>query len=149
MTEGLEGEGPLSIAISADTQNAGAAEVAASLATEIVAIFGPRDEIPLSIVANSGGTVVGGLNGATHWGWCYIRTLWVQADWRHRGLGRKLLAEAETQARARHCAGLYVDTFDPGAAIFYERAGFERFGQIADFPPGHARTFLLKRLAPA
>ena len=149
MTEGLEGEGKLSIAIYDDTQNAGAAQVASALAAEIRTAFGPRDEVPLSIVANSGEAVVGGINGSTHWGWCYIRNLWVRADWRNRGLGRRLLAEAEVEARARKCAGLYVDTFDPGAAIFYERAGFERFGQIADFPPGHARTFLLKRLAAA
>jgi ribosomal protein S18 acetylase RimI-like enzyme len=96
---------------------------------------------------SSRNTVVGGLNGSTHWGWCYIRHLWVREGWRRRGLGYTLLAEAETQARARHCVGLYVDTFDAGAAAFYERSGFERFGRIDDFPPGHARTFLLKRLA--
>ena len=147
MTERLDSEDRLSIALFDDTENSGAVRVAASLAAEIAAGFGPRDELPLSIVAHEGDTVVGGLNGSTHWGWCYIRHLWVQAGWRRRGLGQRLLAEAETQARARQCVGLYVDTFDPGAAVFYERAGFERFGRIEDFPLGHARTFLQKRLA--
>lgn len=148
MAERLDREDTLTITISTDTENAGARHVAASLAAEIVAGFGPRDEVPLSIAAHAGDTVVGGLNGSSHWGWCYIRHLWVDADWRKRGLGLRMLAEAETQARARHCAGLYVDTFDPGAVSFYERAGFGRFGRIEDFPPGHARTFLLKRLTP-
>lgn len=146
MTKGLDGEDPLSIAIFDDTGNSGAVGVASSLAAEIAAAFGPRNELPLSIVAVAGDTVVGGLNGSTHWGWCYIRHLWVQADWRRRGLGRRLLAEAESQTRARECVGLYVDTFDAGAAKFYERAGFEPFGQIDGFPPGHRRTFLHKRL---
>jgi ribosomal protein S18 acetylase RimI-like enzyme len=146
MAERLDGEDKLSITIFGDTENSGAAHIAASLAAEIVAGFGPRDESPLSIVAHAGDTVAGGLNGSSHWGWCYIRQLWVQADWRHQGLGRRLLAVAETQARARQCVGLYVDTFDPGAVSFYERAGFERFGRIDDFPPGHARTFLQKKL---
>jgi len=146
MTKGLDREDPLSIAIFDDTQNSGAARVAASLAAEIAAGFGPRDELPLAIVAYAGDSVVGGLNGSTHWGWCYIRHLWVDADWRRQGLGHRLLAEAETQALARQCVGLYVDTFDAGAAAFYERAGFERLGQIEDFPPGHARTFLCRRL---
>src|ERR1700722_2692326 len=145
MAERLDREDRLTITIFADTENSGAAHTASSLAAEIVAGFGPRDELPLAIVANAGDAVVGGLNGSTHWGWCYIRHLWVQADWRRRGLGQRLLAEAEVQARARQCVGLYVDTFDPGAASFYERAGFERFGRIDDFPPGHARTFLRKR----
>jgi ribosomal protein S18 acetylase RimI-like enzyme len=146
MTEGLnKGDGP-SIAVFDDTANSGAEFVAASLAAEIASAFGPANGLPLSIVASAGEAVVGGLNGVTHWGWCYIRHLWVQADWRRRGLGHRLLVEAETQARARNCVGLYVDTFDPGAAAFYERAGFERFGRIEDFPPGHARVFLRKRL---
>jgi ribosomal protein S18 acetylase RimI-like enzyme len=146
MTERLDSEDALTITIFADTENAGATQVARSLAAEIVAGFGPRDESPLAIVATAGDGVVGGLNGSSHWGWCYIRHLWVQAGWRQRGLGRRLLAEAESQARARQCQGLYVDTFDPGAVAFYERAGYTHFGRIEDFPPGHARTFLSKRL---
>ena len=146
MTEGLDGKDPPSIAVFDDTANSGSEFVAASLAAEIAAGFGPPDGLPLSIVANAGDAVVGGLNGVSHWGWCYIRHLWVRADWRQHGLGHRLLAEAETQARVRQCVGLYVDTFDPGAAAFSERAGFTRFGQIPDFPPGHARTFLRKTL---
>ncbi len=137
-----------SIAVFDDTANSGAARVASSLAAEIAAGFGPRNELPLSIIATDGDAVVGGLNGATHWGWGYIRQLWVQAEWRRQGLGYRLLAEAETQTRARQCVGLYVDTFDAGAAAFYERAGFERFGRIEGFPPGHARIFLRKSLIP-
>jgi len=147
MTKWLSGEDALNMAIFEDTENSGAKQVGSSLSAEIVAGFGPRNELPFSIVARAGDTVVGGLNGSTHWGWCYIRQLWVHADWRRGGLGHRLMAETEALARARNCTGLYVDTFDPGAASFYERAGFERFGRIEDFPPGHARTFLQKRLA--
>jgi ribosomal protein S18 acetylase RimI-like enzyme len=146
MTKGQDVEKPLSLVTSADTENSGAKHIARSLAAEITAEFGPRDETALSIVAYTGDIAVGGLNGSTHWGWCYIRHLWVQPDRQRQGLGRRLLAEAETEARARHCIGLYVDTFNPGAAAFYERSGFERFGRIDNFPPGHARIFLRKRL---
>ena len=148
MTKAPDIESPLRIAILDETDNEGAVRVAASLAAEIATAFGPRNESPLSIIAYDGDAVAGGLNGSVHWGWCYIRHLWIQAEWRRRGLGRRLLAEAETQARARRCVGLYVDTFDPGAAQFYERAGYTRFGRIDDFPRGHARTFLQKRLSP-
>ena len=146
MTKVFDGEDGLSISVFSDTENSGAAEVASSLAGEVLADFGPRDETPLSIVARDGDAVAGGLNGSIHWGWCYIRHLWVHEDWRRRGLGRWLLAEAEAQAKARDCAGLYVDTFNEAAVAFYERAGFARFGRIEGFPPGHARTFLQKRL---
>jgi GNAT superfamily N-acetyltransferase len=146
MTEGLDKGDPPIIAVFDDTANSGAEFVAASLAAEIASGFGPPNGVPLAIVASAGDAVVGGLNGVTHWGWCYIRHLWVHADWRRGGVGHRLLAEAETQARARGCVGLYVDTFDPGAASFYERVGFARFGAIEDFPPGHTRIFLRKRL---
>jgi ribosomal protein S18 acetylase RimI-like enzyme len=153
MTKTPEIEDALTIAIfddpqNGDTQHNGAALVASSLAAEIVADFGPRAELPLSIVAQVGDVVVGGLNGSTHWSWCYIRHFWVEADWRRRGLGRRLLSEAEREARARNCVGLYVDTFNPAAAAFYERAGFARFGRLDDFPPGHARIFLQKTVQP-
>lgn len=148
MTKGMDSEDRLSIAVFDNMGNSGAAYVASSLTSEIVAGFGRRNETPLSIVAHEGDKVVGGLNGATHWAWCYIRHLWVHEDWRRHGLGQRLLAEAETQARARQCVGLYVDTFDAGAATFYERAGFETFGRIDGFPPGHARIFLHKKLTP-
>jgi ribosomal protein S18 acetylase RimI-like enzyme len=144
MTEEFDREDAPIITVFVELENSGAVHVAKSLAAEMTASFGPRDEQPLSIAAHVGDMVAGGLNGAIHWGWCYIRHLWVQEDWRRRGLGRRLLAEAETQASARHCAGLYVDTFNPDAALFYEQAGFTLFGRIEQFPPGHARMFLSK-----
>jgi GNAT superfamily N-acetyltransferase len=122
--------------------------VAACLAAEVAALYGPRDEQPLSLHAyDDADSLVGGLNGSVHWGWFYIRHFWVAAGWRGRGVGRDLLREAESEARARACVGLYLDTFDPGAAQFYKRCGFVRFGRIPDFPPGHARTFLYKKLS--
>lgn len=143
---GCGGEDSVSITVFDEMGNSGAAVVAAALAAEIAAGFGERAESPLSLVARAGDDIVAGLNAASHWGWCYIRHLWVQADWRRRGLGIRLLAEAETQARARSCVGVYVDTFSPDAALFYARAGFAQFGLIEGFPAGHTRIFLHKRL---
>ncbi|MBM3550428.1 MAG: GNAT family N-acetyltransferase [Alphaproteobacteria bacterium] len=123
------------------------AELAARLGEDIAVRFGPRDETPVSIAAHDAqGTLVAGLNGVSHWRWFYIRHLWVEQSQRGRGLGRRLMAEAERIARQRFCVGLYVDTFDPQAAAFYEALGFTRAGEIADFPPGHARLFFRKPL---
>jgi len=123
-------------------------DLAAWLGDEVAARFGPRDEAVFSIVARDGGErpILGGLNGAIHWRWLYVRHLWVAAPWRGQGLGRRLMIAAERLARERGCVGLYLDTFDPAAVAFYERCGFSRCGRIADFPPGHARTFLSKAL---
>ena len=126
------------------------ARVAELLRAEMAARFGPRDERPLSIRAqDADGAMVGGLNGVTHWRWLYVRHLWVEQAWRGRGLGRRLLERAEASAQERDCVGVYIDTFDPGAAAFYERSGFARFGAIDDFPKGSQRIYLSKKLGEA
>lgn len=124
------------------------AHVSQALADEVAGRFGPRDEAPFSILAYDDDAVIGGLNGATHWRWRHIRHFWVAAGWRGRGVGVSLLQRAEADARAQNCVGLYLDTFDPAAGQFYARRGFAPFGRLDDFPPGHARTFLYKRLDP-
>ena len=127
----------------------GSTLVSTNLGAEVAARFGARRESPLSILVYDDDALIGGLNGVTHWQWCYIRHFWVEGHWRGRGVGRRLLEQAEQEARARQCIGLYLDTFDPGAAQFYENCGFLRFGQIDEFPPGHARVFLYKKLPKA
>jgi GNAT superfamily N-acetyltransferase len=122
-------------------------EIGERLGAEIAARIGPRDERPLSILArDAGGAVIAGLNGVSHWRWLYVRHLYVAPGWRGQGLGRRLLAEAEQVARARACVGVYLDTFEESAAVFYERRGFVRHGRIENFPVGVARIFLSKAL---
>lgn len=124
------------------------ADVAARLGAEIAARFGPRDEAPLSIaVRDDDGALVAGLNGVTHWRWLYIRHLWVTEPLRGAGLARRIMGEAESVARNRGAVGAYIDTFDERVAVFYERLGYRRSGEIADFPLGGRRVFLSKRLA--
>jgi ribosomal protein S18 acetylase RimI-like enzyme len=123
------------------------AETAARLGAEIAARFGPRDEAALAITArDAAGGLIGGLNGVTHWRWLYIRHLWVAADQRRAGLGRRLVDEAIRLGIQRDCLGAYVDTFDPAVACYYEKSGFRRIGAIEDFPPGAGRIFLARRL---
>jgi GNAT superfamily N-acetyltransferase len=136
----------LSVVVSDDAGGPDSAAVSAGLARDIDAAFGPADARQLSIVLRDGEDLVGGLNGVIHWRWLYIRHFWIAPAWRGAGHGRTLLARAETEARARNCAGVYLDTFDPGAARFYQACGFVPCGDIPDFPPGHARLFLRKPL---
>src|SRR5208282_1581289 len=98
------------------------------------------------VARDADGALVAGLNGVSHWRWLYVRHFFVEPGWRGRGLGRRLLARAEQAARARGCVGVYLDTFEEGAAIFYERCGFARCGRIENFPLGAARIFLRKAL---
>jgi GNAT superfamily N-acetyltransferase len=128
-------------------ENAESPELASLLRAEIEAQSGARNETPFAILSrDETGALIGGVNGVTHWRWLYVRHLWVAASERGGGLARRLMAEAERLARQRECVGVYIDTFDPRVAAFYERLGFSRAGEILDFPPGGRRLFLSKRL---
>ena len=63
---------------------------------------------------------------------------------RGKGIGRKLMADAEARALERGCHSAWVDTFSFQAPGFYPKLGYEVFGEL-DYPP-HKRIFLQKRL---
>jgi GNAT superfamily N-acetyltransferase len=90
--------------------------------------------------------IVGGVMGETYWDWLYIDLLWVKDELRGRGYGHRLLTQAEQEARQRGAKNAYLDTFSFQALDFYEQHGYQIFGELQDFPPGHQRYFLTKQL---
>lgn len=97
-------------------------------------------------IRDDGGVIAGGLDGYTHWGWLFISHLWLTEALRGRGYGTQLVEQAEQEAIQRGCHGAYLDTFDFQALGFYRKLGYDVFGVLEDFPPGHRRYFLQKRL---
>lgn len=89
--------------------------------------------------------VVGGLNGMTHWGWLFVKHLWVHENYQREGYGSELLKRAENVARERACTNAYLDTFDFQALPFYKKNGYQVYAQLENFPKGHTRYFLEKR----
>ena len=104
------------------------------------------NSVPVAVLARRGGALVGGATGYTQWGWLFIHYLWVSQDLRGEGLGTHLLGQAEAAARERGCGAMWLDTFSFQAPGFYPKLGYEPFGEL-DYPPGHKRIFLQKRLA--
>jgi GNAT superfamily N-acetyltransferase len=92
------------------------------------------------------GEIAGGLIGETYWGWLYINLLIVKEELRGLGYGHRLLTLAEEEARKRGVKTAYLDTFSFQAPEFYKRHGYQVFGELQDFPPGHQRYFLMKHL---
>jgi GNAT superfamily N-acetyltransferase len=110
--------------------------------------IGPVKPELLAIVLRDpeGGAVTGGLWGASVVGWLYVDLLVVPEGFRGQGLGSELLRKAETIARKRGCIGMWLHTGSFQAPAFYEKRGFQAFGTVPDYPPGHATIFYLKRL---
>ena len=90
--------------------------------------------------------IVGGVMAEMYWGWLHIDLLWVKEELRGRGYGHCLLTLAEQEARQRGAKNAYLDTFSFQALDFYEQHGYQVFGELPDFPPGHQRHFLTKQL---
>lgn len=105
---------------------------------------GPRDWRPLTLALRTpDGALVGGLYGATMWGWLLIDGLWVAEALRGQGQGRRLLLAVEAEARERGC-GTRLGTFDFQARAFYERLGYTVLGALPGFPAGHTHYALWK-----
>ncbi|MBN2502351.1 MAG: GNAT family N-acetyltransferase [Anaerolineales bacterium] len=92
------------------------------------------------------GETAGGVIAAIHYGWLYVSLMWVREDLRGKGWGARLLAQAEEEAKQRGVASAYLDTFSFQAPGFYEKAGYRILGELADFPAGHKRFYMLKEL---
>ena len=109
---------------------------------------GPSHYAPLAIVLrDEAGTQLGGLWGHLYYDWLFIELLFVPEAVRGQGFGSRLLADAEAAAREKGCVGIWLDSFSFQAPGFYLKHGFEVWGTLDDYPRGHRRVFLRKRLA--
>ncbi|MBI1777834.1 MAG: GNAT family N-acetyltransferase [Proteobacteria bacterium] len=109
---------------------------------------GHIDSWPLAITLcdPATGEPVGGLLGRTSLGLLFVDLLFLPKSARGRGIGRRIMALAEAEAKRRHCtmAVLYTMTFQ--APEFYAELGYEAFGRVEPDPPGQARIYMRKRL---
>ena len=75
-----------------------------------------------------------------------IHDIAVSPRWQRRGIGRSLLAAAQTEARARGCCKLTLEVLqgNSGALAAYEEAGFEPY----ELDPAMGRAIFLEKPLP-
>ena len=112
-----------------------------------IARTGVSDWHPVGyFLKNTRGEWLGGLTGHIWGGWLHVNFLWVSETLRGQGHGTRLMEAAETMAVERGAFGSTLETHTSQAPDFYARLGYTVFGRIDDYPPGHGKLFLSKRL---
>ncbi len=96
------------------------------------------------MVRDDTGKLRGCVQARTAYTWLYIQKLWMDPEIRGRGLAKKLILEAEKVGLERGCRNSHVDTFSCQAPDFYQKLGYEIFGELDDYPAGNKRYFLKK-----
>ena len=140
--------GDTTITLTAERDPQAETVVTAGLAAFNREKFGRVDAQPLDILVrdDDSGEVVGGIIGHTSLGLFSLDLFYLPEELRGTGLGGRIIARAEDEARRRGCTAAFVYTVTFQAPGFYERHGYRRFGEIACPPDGATRIFLTKPL---
>ena len=143
----MTGDPMLSVALTRDPQVEAA--ISAGLATDNATRFRPGDNATLDIPVrdDNSGEPVGGLLGHTSFGLLFLDLFYLPEALRGAGLGSRIIALSESEARRRGCTAAFVYTVDFQAPRFYERHGYRRFGEVACPPDGATRIFFSKAVA--
>ncbi|MBI2771615.1 MAG: GNAT family N-acetyltransferase [Burkholderiales bacterium] len=91
------------------------------------------------------GELVGGLRAIVFLHWLRVEVVWVADAARGQGLGSRLLAQAEAQARGMGAIGAALETFTWQAPGFYAKQGYVESGRITDYAKGYDLITMSKR----
>ncbi|MCR5763402.1 MAG: GNAT family N-acetyltransferase [Treponema sp.] len=108
---------------------------------------GPDNHELLNIVEyDKNDSLIAGILGGTYWGWMHIDILWVDENFRGKGVGTRLLKAAEAEAVKRGCHSAHVDTMSWQAPVFYKKNGYKIISELNDIPSGYKKFHLIKEL---
>ncbi len=92
-------------------------------------------------------SLVGGVCGEiTTFNILYISTLFVEEEYRRRGMGRTLMAEIEKMAKERRVNLIRLDTFDWQGKEFYMSIGYELAGSYENKKDNYSEYFFYKHI---
>lgn len=93
------------------------------------------------------GKLVAGLDACiTNFKILYVSTVFVDEEYRRKGLGARLMHEIEKRAASMGVNMIRLDTYDWQGKEFYEALGYECVGHYENKEDGFSEYFYLKRL---
>jgi GNAT superfamily N-acetyltransferase len=137
----------LAIVFNPDIGSADARYVRERLDLYNVGVTGVSAWYPVQFFVKSArGETLGGVLGSIWGGWLHIAYLWIDESARGKDWGTRLMDQAEAYGREHGCHSVTLDTHSFQARPFYEARGYEVFGTLDDYPQGHKKFFLRKKL---
>jgi len=111
-------------------------------------VTGISDRQPLAVVVrdHETGRVIGGMTGRSSLGLLFVDLFYLPPALRGGGLGAEILKRFEDEGRRRGCISAVLYTISFQAPAFYEKHGWQRFGEVPCSPPGTTRIFMSKSL---
>lgn len=107
--------------------------------------FKLNGEISIGIKEN--GYLIAGLNACfTAFKILYVSTVFVDKEYRRRGIGARLMDELERKAKELGANMIRLDTFDFQGREFYKSIGYEEVGFYKNGIDCFAESFFVKRL---
>jgi GNAT superfamily N-acetyltransferase len=108
-----------------------------SLVRDNTARGGPGGHLNVAIIERDPdtGEASSGVWGSILYGWLFLELLYVAESDRRRGLGSRLLAAVENAAREQGCMGVWLTSYAFQAPGFYQKNGYEAFGELESAAP--------------
>ena len=93
------------------------------------------------------GKIAGGIDACmTAFHILYISTVYIDPEYRRKGIGRMLMLELEKRAGIMGANMIRLDTFDWQGKDFYLSLGYEQIGYYHNESDGFSEYFFLKRI---
>lgn len=109
--------------------------------------FGSNPSQPFTIyIKDLKSEVIAGLTGFYKGKYVRVDLFWVHNEYRHQGLGKKLILKLEEFSKTKGCYYIQLDTFDFQARPFYEKLGFECIGTISRWVEDRDCHFMRKTI---
>jgi len=76
----------------------------------------------------------------------YVSTVFVDEEYRRKGIGARMVREMEKRATEMGINTIRLDTFDWQGKEFYEALGYQCVGHYNNAEDGYSEFFFLKRI---
>jgi RimJ/RimL family protein N-acetyltransferase len=92
------------------------------------------------------GEIIGGILAYTFWNMAVVDAIWVKETFRKNGYATALLSALENYAKEHTSTTIYFETFNPQMRSLCEKLGYTVYGVMANYPEGHDRYYMCKKI---